>query len=765
MTSNFDAPVVYANELTRHAGQWLGHPLWYPDPDDRGDVQIGDVGYIVKGRFKRVFNTLDNTPQNLQGLRYNTTLNDPRPNYVKAGTLASQSVKVRGADGAVEGFIPGGATVSAGCSFECSSHQGAILHLQAPGDMLAVEHNNRFATYMKTNHRSWVNYIEENLGSSVEPTDVVLVSGHVKTSEWAVAAFQSTTRTANAFINATLAPSAGAGFELTISDQTGMHHAHHWGPQRRVAAPTPYSSMTSLGTPGNQCIFLSYYKIKYRLGLFPKVMAAGAGPAPLPDQPPEERGSAVLALDDMEVETEAPGQSDQPTSPVDALLDYILANSKADVAIASHGELEMFIGDEHALDVTTYLRIHQPMIHVDEDNVGRLSLESLVLAQQRRRRALIQPDYDDADPEKRYGAPNIQGAAERVVLAGGKTLQWLDTVLKDDSEDGVAISSFSISKDGEFLLTSLDNYNIKLWHIPTGQHIREYPGHLDTVLTVAFAPDGMKFVSGSADSTARLWDVEPGLDHPSSVLGGHEAWVWCVAYSPDGKTIATGSFDQTVHLWNPDGKEGPTLEHDGQVTLLDFSPDSKTILTVADSDALLWDCNSGQKLLTLSAHTATIWSMGFSPQGDRIVTSSDDSTARIWDAQTGNELVILHEHTGPIWTSEFSPDGQYVVTGSLDETIAVCDSFSGENKFIISERPAHVHSVSYSHDGSYIASGDAEGLVKLWDASSGAFVAEFQGHQEKVKSVAWTPDDKYVVSSSDDGSARIWSIHDLLRFL
>ena len=34
----------------------LGYALWYPEPHDSGEVQIGDVGYVHQGAFIRAFN-------------------------------------------------------------------------------------------------------------------------------------------------------------------------------------------------------------------------------------------------------------------------------------------------------------------------------------------------------------------------------------------------------------------------------------------------------------------------------------------------------------------------------------------------------------------------------------------------------------------------------------------------------------------------------------------------------------------------------------
>lgn len=49
------APDVYAKELAHHG---LGHPLWIPEPEESGEVLIGDVGFVREGRFRRLFNAM-----------------------------------------------------------------------------------------------------------------------------------------------------------------------------------------------------------------------------------------------------------------------------------------------------------------------------------------------------------------------------------------------------------------------------------------------------------------------------------------------------------------------------------------------------------------------------------------------------------------------------------------------------------------------------------------------------------------------------------
>ena len=70
----------------------------------------------------------------------------------------------------------------------------------------------------------------------------------------------------------------------------------------------------------------------------------------------------------------------------------------------------------------------------------------------------------------------------------------------------------------------------------------------------------------------------------------------------------------------------------------------------------------------LEGHSGIINTVVFSPDGSRVVSSSDDETVRIWDVQTGECQYILEGHSGRIRSVVFSPDGsRVVVSGSSDQ--------------------------------------------------------------------------------------------------
>src|SRR5436190_1281904 len=66
--------------------------------------------------------------------------------------------------------------------------------------------------------------------------------------------------------------------------------------------------------------------------------------------------------------------------------------------------------------------------------------------------------------------------------------------------------------------------------------------------SVAFSPDGRRVAGTGPDDTVLLWDAATGQELRR--FAGHENTVNAVAFSPDGKLLASGSHDMTLRLWD-----------------------------------------------------------------------------------------------------------------------------------------------------------------------------------------------------------------------
>jgi WD40 repeat protein len=147
--------------------------------------------------------------------------------------------------------------------------------------------------------------------------------------------------------------------------------------------------------------------------------------------------------------------------------------------------------------------------------------------------------------------------------------------------------------------------------------------------------------------------------------------------------------------------------------------------------------------MAIQAHDGIVWSVAFSPDGQRIGSASADGTICVLDAATGEVVARpFTGHTDGVNCVAFSPDGRRIASASTDDTIRVWDAVTGE--VVAGPFTGHtnlVRCVAFSPSGQHIASASYDRTIRVWDASTGEVVAgPFAGHTDWVYCVAFSPD-------------------------
>jgi len=300
---------------------------------------------------------------------------------------------------------------------------------------------------------------------------------------------------------------------------------------------------------------------------------------------------------------------------------------------------------------------------------------------------------------------------DRILTASddGTAREWsLDGKQTRVLRPGGGVHTASYAPDGARILTASSNGTVVLW---------SRDGEATTLLRAAaravgaaMSPSGGGLLAWCRSGECHLWDAR---GRRVITFRAHAREVSSAAFSSSGNRFVTTSADGTARVWDTRGNKLATLRCGREVLAAAFSPDGERIVTaVVDGIARVWD-RTGRETVRLEGHTGAIRTAAFSPTGDRIVTASSDSTARIWDGQ-GRVLAVLQGHQASVSSAEFGPTGDLVLTRSLDGTARLWSS-RGERRAVFYDSYPSALSVRFSPAGSVVLAVVGDRRSMIWN--------------------------------------------------
>lgn len=190
-------------------------------------------------------------------------------------------------------------------------------------------------------------------------------------------------------------------------------------------------------------------------------------------------------------------------------------------------------------------------------------------------------------------------------------------------------------------------------------------------------------------NSARVWrlDTERGSRvtgaRIATTLRGHQDAIYAAEFSPDGNLVVTGSSDSTARVWDLATSKSRRVSPKIDIfTAVSFDRTSRLIATgTNDGRVVVWEAITGRRVTALRAHDGGVTSVGFSPNGKLIVTASyDDEIVRVWNLESGQRLDEFRIPAEALTRAAFISDGRRVVVGGVDGIARifeceVCGSF------------------------------------------------------------------------------------------
>ena len=367
--------------------------------------------------------------------------------------------------------------------------------------------------------------------------------------------------------------------------------------------------------------------------------------------------------------------------------------------------------------------------------------------------------------------------------------------------DAVCIS---VSEDGNKLSVIYSDHSLYVWDIADTSNIgkyRSYLSHAGCVWDVACMPAAAgtmpagTFVTSSADSTVRFWNIDTAGKRPKQkqlkAAGDGKKQAAAVgteivsrsAYSRDTVSMiyCGGTSTAAFKSWkatDPESTLANQPQPDVEIRCLSISPDGGHL---ASGDRMgnirVHELESNQLYAFHEAHDGEVTALAFSAELQRpnaaprvlLASASKDSLVHVFDSTSDYELAqTSSDHTGAVTGLCFASDEDTaadpaascrLMTCSADKTVAFRTVTSnkgglGISKTLQSSSPGgRLHSLAATHDGKYAVAAGGDQTIKIWEASSGVLkrTIKTDGKAEPIKVVIDPSDTLMAVCSSDRG--------------
>ncbi|XP_014106996.1 PREDICTED: intraflagellar transport protein 122 homolog isoform X2 [Pseudopodoces humilis] len=273
------------------------------------------------------------------------------------------------------------------------------------------------------------------------------------------------------------------------------------------------------------------------------------------------------------------------------------------------------------------------------------------------------------------------------------------------------IYDLAFKPDGTQLIIAAGN-RLLVYDTSDGTLIQPLKGHKDTVYCVAYAKDGKRFASGSADKSVIIWTSKlegilkythndsiqcvsyNPLTHQLASCSSGDFGLWspeqksvskhktsskitCCSWTNDGQYLALGMFNGIVSIRNKNGDEKVKIERPGgsssPIWSICWNPsrdERNDILAVADwGQKLSFYHLSGKQIGKDRVLNFDPCCISYFTKGEYLLLGGSDRQVSLF-TRDGVRLGTVGEQSSWVWTCKVKPDSNYVAVGCQDGTIS-----------------------------------------------------------------------------------------------
>ena len=323
-----------------------------------------------------------------------------------------------------------------------------------------------------------------------------------------------------------------------------------------------------------------------------------------------------------------------------------------------------------------------------------------------------------AVPPSRDGSKLATGSADRTARLWNVGDSKLVATL---SGHGGPVLSAAASGDGKLVATGSADQVVRFWDASTGRELERLSAHQGAITGVAILPDNASVVSSAADGAIRVWK-------PAAVriFTGHEGPTHAVVAHPIGSQVTTGSADKSAKVF--DLNNGNLIRslagHSDAVRAVVVSGDGTRVVTAGnDRTVRFWNAGDGNNVLVLPGLPAPALSLAASSDSKLAAAGLEleDGSTRVSDltatdaAKTELQTFTPGAGAGPIAAVAFLAEPLALLTGGGDRSLKLWTVIAPGAGRTLSGHGNQVYSAAWSPDGKRLATGAADKTVRQRD--------------------------------------------------
>jgi WD40 repeat protein len=315
------------------------------------------------------------------------------------------------------------------------------------------------------------------------------------------------------------------------------------------------------------------------------------------------------------------------------------------------------------------------------------------------------------------------------------------------------VQALQFSPNGKKFATASINGEVVLWDIKSRKALwNQRIGQLSEVVVPKFSPSGAKMLLPTAGHIRIVNSLsgvqERDVQVASLSYGGTE-------YLPDGRII-TPLEESGLGIISADGSMKTIGIPGMSVIRVARNPSGTTIFAISnDLQIELIDAKSLKRVGHCKIESSRPKSLVCSPDGNWLAVGSYDSNVYLVNLKNDFQVTILSGHTNRVYFALFSPDSQRIVSTSPDTTARLFDVKSGRQLGVM-RHGSWVSNANWSADGSRILTACDDGKVRIFDGYSASLLSEIESRKRTVFDARFTPNDKDLISVGFDKIVRYW---------